>query len=172
MPNANDAARDIDPARMFDNMMDVPRACSQMFDLWRKMAGGAAASPPSGAAAPPAAGAMIDPALDPQGFMTFMAQSYMAVMGCGLRCLSGWAHIHSRYLGSISRGMSAMATGSGQGPQDQAVLVDELRAYLRELMELPYDECRRALAELQTLESSILPQARAGEHTRRWRGKS
>jgi hypothetical protein len=65
-----------------------------------------------------------------------------------------------------------MRTEPGEGPQDRAVLVDDLRAYLRELMELPYAECRRALAELQTLEFSFLPQARAGDHPRRWRAKS
>jgi hypothetical protein len=172
MPNANDAARDVDPARMFESMMDLPQACSQMFDLWRRMATGAAGSGASDAAISRGTSGRVDPALDPQALMSFMARSYMTVMGCGLRCLSGWAHIHSRHLSSISRGMSAMSSAPGRNPQDQTMMVDELRAYLRELMELPYEECRRALAELQNLEFSILPEAGAGDHPRRWRAKA
>jgi hypothetical protein len=170
MPNANDAARDVDPARMFESMIDIPQACSQMFDLWRRMAVGAAGS--AATDAPGGTSSTADPSLDPQAFMNFMARSYMTVMGCGLRCLSGWTHIHSRYLTSISRGMSTMGGGPGQGLPDQTLLVDELRAYLRELMELPYDECRRALAELQKLEFAILPEAGAGDHPRRWKAKA
>ncbi|HTS54646.1 MAG TPA: hypothetical protein VMH26_15330 [Burkholderiales bacterium] len=172
MPNANDAARDVDPARMFESMMDIPQAWSQMLDVWRRMAVGAAGPAATDATAAGGRGATGDPALDPQALMTFLAQSYMTVMGCGLRCLSGWAHIHSRHLASISRGMSAMGGGPGGSSQDPALMLDELRAYLRELMELPYHECRRALAELQSLEFSILPEARAGDHPRRWRAKA
>lgn len=170
MPNANDAAREIDPARMFESMMDIPQAWSQMFDLWRRMAQGVAGSAASAGRAPAGAGRMtLDETSDPQGLQNFMAQAYMTVMTCGLRCLSGWAHIHSRYLGSMGRGMSAM--GSGASQQDQMVMLDQLRAYMRELMELPYHECQRALADLQALESSVLPQASAHDHPRRWKAK-
>ena len=173
MPDANDAARDIDPARMFESMMGIPQACSQVFDLWRRMAFGAAGSAASSGAVPGgAAGTMFDAASAPPAVANFMAQSYMTVMTCGLRCLSGWAEIHSRYLTSMGRGISTMSGGGpGQSRQDQMVMLDQLRAYLRELMELPYHECGRALADLQMLESSILPQTGAGDPPRRWKAK-
>jgi len=170
MPSANDAARNIDPARVFESMQDIPHAWSQMFDLWRRMAQGAAASAVSAGAAPFGAGRLTsDATSDPQALPNFMAHAYMTVMTCGLRCLSGWAHIHARYLGSMGPGISAVSGGASQ--QDQMLMLDQLRGYVRELMELPYHECRRALDDLQALESSVLPQAGADDHPRRWKAK-
>jgi hypothetical protein len=83
-----------------------------------------------------------------------MSQLYMAFMNSGYRYLARWAEISvKRYpeFAMLSAGMNANRTIT---EDEMAALVDSLRAYLREMADLPLEESKRLQAEIDAIMTS------------------
>ncbi len=80
-----------------------------------------------------------------------MARLYAAFVNSGYRYLARWAEISARRypeFAALSSGMNASRTITDA---ELAALVDSLRAFLREMSELPVDEAKRLQAEIDAI---------------------
>jgi hypothetical protein len=96
----------------------------------------------------------------------------MMLMDSAQRCWNRWTQLHMRYVSMMGGAMSSIGSGAAQDPRSQAELMDNMRAYMRELLEMLNEECQRAMMDLQKLDLTMLPTAADGEHPRRWKAKS
>jgi len=115
------------------------------FDMYRMMAAAAEALTKY----PWAAQAQSMPADTAQQ----MARLYTIFVNSGYRYLARWAEISAkRYpeFAALSAGMNASRTVTDA---EMAALVDSLRAYLREMSELPVEEAKRLQAEIDAIVS-------------------
>jgi hypothetical protein len=80
-----------------------------------------------------------------------MSQLYLAFVNSGYRYLARWAEISiKRYpeFAVLSAGLNANRTIT---EDEMAALVDHLRAYLREMADLPVEESKRLQAEIDSI---------------------
>ena len=82
-----------------------------------------------------------------------MARLYTIFVNSGYRYLARWAEISARRypeFAALSGGMMASRTVTDA---EMAALVDSLRAYLREMSELPVEEAKRLQSEIDAIVS-------------------
>jgi hypothetical protein len=110
-----------------------------------------------------------------QDLMTFMAQAYLVFMTSGFRYWRRLADIYGRYYPAISRSFLGMNSDPSRSRERLSLLIDDLRACLREMADLPSQESRLLQAELEKIEWKLWPTADAEDEAhywRRWRAKS
>jgi hypothetical protein len=103
-----------------------------------------------------------------------MSQAYLMFVTSGIRYWSRAARTYAEYYPALSRLMTARSSPNSNDPEEQRILLDRLRALLRELAELSGQESRWMQAELAKLEAQMLSGAsgQAGDYVRRWKYKS
>jgi hypothetical protein len=77
-----------------------------------------------------------------------MWRLYVAFVNSGYRYLARWAEISSRRCPQLARALPAFNAGHEVSDREVAELIDDFRAYLREMAELPAEESRRLEAEI------------------------
>ena len=103
-----------------------------------------------------------------------MAQASLAWMNSGFRYWRGWADIYASYYPVIMHNLQVMSADPSRSGEAQGVLIDNLRAYWREMSELPWQESRRLQAELEHIIGQVWPAAagaQEGPHRRQARVK-
>jgi len=149
------------------------RAWAEMLQTYRSMLGGSATGSGDDTGLPgpergPAADLWQDRALP-----AFMSQACLVFATSGLRYWTRAAQIYGEYCPVLGQLLSATNSRSLDSTEEQRILLDRLRALLRELAELPGQESQWMQAELAKLEGQMLSGANgmAGDYTRRWRYK-
>jgi hypothetical protein len=107
-----------------------------------------------------------------------IVQLYLICLTSGLRYWSRVAETWARIAPALARGLAAMNGAPGGSAEERASLLDELRAGLRELAELPAEEWRALETELERLgrgghpgRSEGADRAGGGPYWRRWEAK-
>jgi hypothetical protein len=70
-----------------------------------------------------------------------------------------WQRLVSRRVPAIRRRLEAFKAEDDPSPELRAALMDEIRLYLREMAELPCDQCRRVQHDIEELEKKIFEAA-------------
>jgi hypothetical protein len=126
-------------------MFNDPRQSA--FDMFRMMANAADAF--SRFPGPGSAGATGAPPADDR---QRMLRLYLAFVNSGYRYLARWAEISARRYPEFAEAMTAMNAQPSAGAQPQMfALLDSVRAYLREMAELPLAESERLQAEIEAI---------------------
>lgn len=161
MPNPESSARTEGAFNIVDELLRLMR-----------MAGEAGApAPPGKRGEPPALGSL---AADSGNVFGFLGQVYVLFMISGFRYWMRSAEVWGRVVPAIVGRLQKLSNNSGGGDEARAALIDELRASLRELAELPGQESRVLQAELDRLAGTMSPRTdgdKAGPHRRRWEVK-
>lgn len=114
------------------------------FDMFRMMANAAQAfSRFPGAAAPNAPGS--------SGDAQQVMQLYLAFVNSGYRYLARWAEISARRYPEFAETMAAMNAQPKENAHRMRALLDSVRAYMREMAELPLEESERLQAEIEKI---------------------
>ena len=90
-----------------------------------------------------------------------MQQLYMAFTNSGYRYLARWAEISVKRYPEFTRLSSGMTASRAITDSELAALVDSLRAYLREMADIPVDESKRLQAEIEKIMAAKAPDAAA-----------
>ena len=88
-----------------------------------------------------------------------MQQLYMAFTNSGYRYLARWAEISVKRYPEFTKLSSGMTASRAITDAELAALVDSLRAYLREMADIPVDESKRLQAEIETIMAAKPPDA-------------
>lgn len=75
-----------------------------------------------------------------------LSDLYLACAGSGFRYMGKWAEISSRHVPSMVRTMTSSMDMSGTMEQRQRSMsegIDDYRAFLREMTDLPFEESKR-----------------------------
>ena len=86
----------------------------------------------------------------------FMSQACLVFAISGLRYWTRAAQIYAEHSPALYRLMTASSSSNLGDPEEQRILLDRLRALLRELAELPGEESRWMQVELEKLEGQAL----------------
>jgi hypothetical protein len=133
----------------------------------------AAATPSTGAAPSLPAAPAVLPGAAYGPAMQLVAQVMLAWAASGLRSWARTAEICGKALPLVMDSLAAASGRPNGGPADQARTLDELRACLRELAELPGRESQRLQLEIERIVlgpgTGAAPEA--GPHWRRWESK-
>jgi hypothetical protein len=92
-----------------------------------------------------------------------MAQASLAWMRSGFSYWRGWAEIYASHYPVMMQSLQAMTADPGRWQEARGVLIDNLRAYLREMAELPWQESRRLQAELEKIAGQVWPAPAGGQ---------
>jgi len=106
--------------------------------------------------------------------LNVMAQASLTWMNSGFRYWRRWLEIYASYYPAIMHSVQVMSSDPGKWEEARGVLIDNLRAYLREMAELPWQESRRLQAEFERIVGEVWPSAEGGQgepHRRRARWK-
>ena len=95
----------------------------------------------------------------PQDTAKRMQQLYMAFCNSGYRYLARWAEISVRRYPEFTRLSTGMTASRAITDAELAALVDSLRAYLREMADLPIEESKRLQAEIEAIMAVQAPRA-------------
>ncbi len=90
-----------------------------------------------------------------QDVMDFMKQAYLACMSSYFRAWGRLVELHGNHAPTIIEHLSEMNADPNQNREARGVLIDTLRAYFRELSELPEQESRTLQAELAKIEQAF-----------------
>ena len=90
-----------------------------------------------------------------QNAANFMARASQLWMDSSIRFWGRSAEINSNYYKAASRNLSDMNSDPDQREQAEGTLMDLLRAYVREMADLPAQESRRLQAELEKFVENI-----------------
>lgn len=104
----------------------------------------------------------------------FMSQAYIAYLTSGLRYWSRLTEVWAKVLPPLAGGVAEVSTGNASRPEARAVLIDEVRACLRELAEMPQQEARLLQAQLEKIAGALWPEqdkSEDGRYWRRWKAK-
>ena len=125
----------------------------------------------------PSEGGQSEPQRETPDFreaVEFMARAYPIFMDSGPRFWGRWAEINMNYYAAISQNLSAMNSDPNSRDEAMGTMTDMLRAYFREMAELPEQEFRRMQANFesgtQTTSSSAASES-AGPYRRGHRVK-
>ena len=143
---------------------------ADMIEAYRSMLGAGATGSRNEMPAPgPVAGLSQNREL-----LAFMSQAYLVFATSGIRYWSSAARTYAEYYPALSRLLTARSSPNSNDPEEQGILLDRLRALLRELAELSGQESRWMQAELAKLEGQMLSGAsrQAGDYARHWQYKS
>jgi hypothetical protein len=80
-----------------------------------------------------------------------MWRLYIAFVNSGYRYLARWAEISSRRCPQLARALPSLNAGLEVSDRELAELIDNFRAYLREMAELPREESQRLEAEIDSV---------------------
>jgi hypothetical protein len=103
-----------------------------------------------------------------------MTQVYLACMNSGFRYMTRWVETSASYYPSMMQMLGTSATDPEQREKMLGAAVDNLRAHMREMGELPLHESQRLQAELEGIARKFWPAAEGedgGAHWRRWKAK-
>lgn len=89
-----------------------------------------------------------------------MQQLYMAFTNSGYRYLARWAEISVKRYPEFTRLSSGMSAKRAISDAELGALVDSLRAYLREMADIPVDESKRLQAEIEAIMDAKAPGAK------------
>ena len=123
------------------------------FDMYRMMAAAAEACTKYPWAGTAGAGSM------PADAARRMQQLYMAFTNSGYRYLARWAEISVKQYPEFAVLSSAMNASRTITEAEMAALVDSLRAYLREMADIPVEESKRLQAEIDAIMAARTPDA-------------
>ena len=114
------------------------------FDMFRMMANAAQAfNRFQGSAAPDAPNSSAQ--------AQQVLQLYQAFVNSGFRYLARWADISARRYPGFAETLAAVNADPKNNSSRMSALVDEVRAYLREMAELPLAESERLQAEIEKI---------------------
>ena len=105
----------------------------------------------------------------------FITQAALAGIMSGFRYWRHVADIHEAYYPAIKRGLTEMSARSQKNGEAPRILMDNVRAYLHEMIELPSRESRLLRDQFEKLERKLWSpsvQEQEGPYWRRWRVKS
>lgn len=122
-----------------------------------------ALTPPSASVA--AGGGPAPPPVDPQT-LALLGQAWLVVVTSGIRYWAHAAETWAKLLAAVPRSFTAK---SGDLAEADATLIDEFRARLRELADLPCQESRRIQAELDDIVQRLSPDASQKASSGYWR---
>ena len=94
-----------------------------------------------------------------------MQQLYMAFTNSGYRYLARWAEISVKRYPEFTKLSSGMTASRVVTDAELAALVDSLRAYLREMADIPVDEAKRLQSEIETIMAAKPPDAASASAT-------
>ena len=166
---ASDETSD-DLGRTAASMLNLAHAVPDMIDLWRVLseifATASSKDGDTGNGEGDSAGSSRSP-------VAIAVRANALLANNSMRYLLRWQQVVTRHLPRIRRDVEEFkaAGGGGEGRlRDQ--IVDDLRAYLREMAELPCDQCRALRDDIEKIERDILPHSERQEaRTRRHRAK-
>ena len=115
------------------------------FDMYRMMAAAAEACTRYAWTGPLQGGAA------PTDTAQQMSRLYMAFVNSGYRYLARWAEISAKRYPEFAALSSGMSATRAVTDAEMAALVDSLRAYLREMSDLPIEEAKRLQAEIDAI---------------------
>ena len=111
---------------------------------------------------------MAQDAVDVAGFL---GQTWMVAASSGFRYWRRLAEMYGEHQASLLQALM----GAGLSENERRAMIDELRAYVRELGDLSLQEARVLQSELEHLSLGLAAAVDAGaenaEHRRRWRAK-
>ena len=105
----------------------------------------------------------------------YLAQAYLMMAVRGVHYWWRLAQIHARHQSDILASLTANAAAEGSGPSEQQhrMLIDRIRAYLREIGDVSVQEARVLESELDRLAAALaestLGPAPAMKKWRRWK---
>jgi hypothetical protein len=102
---------------------------------------------------------------------SFLGQTWMVAASSGLRY---WSRLAEMY-GEHQAGLLQALMSNGLSEDERRAMIDELRAYVRDLGEVSLQEARVLQSELERLSHGLATAAALGSerapHRRRWRAK-
>lgn len=101
-----------------------------------------------------------------------MQQLFMAFTNSGYRYLARWAEISVKTYPEFSKLSTGMSAKRAITDAELAALVDSLRAYLREMADIPVEESRRLQAEIEAIMKAKAPGAAAADAPPRRRART
>jgi hypothetical protein len=105
---------------------------------------------------------------------SLVAQSYLIAMVSGLRYLRRVAETYRTHESAIVRSLMARAAVPSTSDGERRALIDEIRAYLREVGDVSLQEARIVQTDLDKLAAEVARVASNGDesaHRRRWKTK-
>jgi hypothetical protein len=111
----------------------------------------------------------------PRDLLALVARSNLIASAGGLRYWRKLAQIYAARQANMLRSLSAGTGGPGHSQEGRRALVEEFRAYLREIGDVSLQEARAFQSELEKLAADLATAAAAPdespEYRRRWRAK-
>jgi hypothetical protein len=109
------------------------------------------------------------------GVASLVAQAYLAAAVSGFRYWRRVAQTYGAHQSSILQSFLAGGAGSSVPDEERRALIEEVRAYLREVGDVSLQEARILQSELEKLSAGVAEAGGAGaepsKHRRRWRAK-
>jgi hypothetical protein len=106
---------------------------------------------------------------------SLVAQAYVVAALGGLRYWRKLGQTYGAHQAGILRSLSASATNPNRSEEERRALIDELRAYLREVGDVSLQEARLFQSELEKLAAEAATAAGnpedSPEYRRRWKAK-
>jgi hypothetical protein len=105
-----------------------------------------------------------------------VAQAYLAASVSGVRYWRRVAQTYGTHQSGILQSLLARITDSSMSDNERCALIDEIRAYLREIGDVSFQEARIFQSELEKLSAQVADvggtSAEPSAHRRRWKAKS
>ena len=98
----------------------------------------------------------------------------LTLINSNFRCWNRWNEIYVRYSPAIMHNLLVMNSDSGKRGEALATLIDNFRAYLREIAESTSQETQRLWFEFDSIAEKVWPAAEEkneGPYWRAWRVK-
>ena len=159
---ANDTTSD-DLSRAFTSMLNLARAAPDMIELWRVLSDLLAAARAEDSDAEGRAKDAGSTADDPVA-LAVRANSLLA--SNSMRYLLRWQQVVTRHLPRIRSDLEEYKADGGADRRLRNQIIDQVRAYLRELAELPCDQCRALSEDIEKIERDLLPDTGGGNGRR------
>jgi hypothetical protein len=106
---------------------------------------------------------------------SLVAQAYLAATVSGARYWRRVAQTYRTHQSGILQSLLARIADSSMSDNERCALIDEIRAYLREIGDVSLQEARIFQSELEKLSAQVAEaggaSAEPSEHRRRWRAK-
>lgn len=144
----SDAPRASDPARWSNFTSEMLRIMSETY------ARGLHAATQSPGTTSPSAGLPDNPQL-----VNLLSQATLLWMNAGTRYSARLGEVYGRYWSAYSERLSRVSSGMSNAEEEQRVMLDAARAFLRELVELTYQEARLLQLEIERLDGQTRREA-------------
>ena len=148
-------------APFLDPILRAASAFRELTETGVSAIGGEAASP--------------DGAPNAAGVASLVTQAYLAAAVSGFRYWRRVAQTYGAHQSSILQSLLAGGAGAGVSDDERRALIEEIRAYLREVGDVSLQEARILQSELEKLSAEVAgaggAAAEPSKHRRRWRAK-